>query len=425
MLIVKDHVCDYCSERIDESEYLKYLRLANGEEFILHHTADLDCYNEMKDSLTHCDCCGKVNPHEETSTVLSCGSWSATEYTYCESCYDDYTSGCDHCEGRFHNDYVEYYAGSLYCDNCRDEYLFSCENCNEYSHSDQACYDEDEGCYYCEECYHDRGRTSDNGDGSLLAYSYKPSPIFYGRHTIEPAYGIEIEIEPDRGVYGTSELVSDIYHTDSEGVYCKDDCTIRGAEVVFHPRTLKSYCKNSTLILLDKLSSEGVIGNLQGRCGLHLHIGKQWFRPMALYNLMNMFSRNRSVMQFLSGRNPDVYTVSIPGDCPTVLDSYGDRKSFAYRAMKKYYNSRCAINLANHDTVEFRMFDGTARKHEVLRAIEIVQSLQELSSSGLGIGAFKTPDIVGRWFDGVLQDRRYRNFAKLIKCTPQLIQEVS
>ena len=60
---------------------------------------------------------------------------------------------CDNCGNRIDNDDYYNVQGDTLCQECFDEYAVQCDECGEYIYRDNAYYDEDNGYYYCRDCW--------------------------------------------------------------------------------------------------------------------------------------------------------------------------------------------------------------------------------------------------------------------------------
>ena len=89
-------------------------------------------------------------------TCLACGSRNILNHEhmvcdYCD-CDDDY-GRCSICGERHHNDDMYWVGDDHLCQHCFDENCVTCARCGEYLYQDDACYDEDDGEWYCNHCY--------------------------------------------------------------------------------------------------------------------------------------------------------------------------------------------------------------------------------------------------------------------------------
>lgn len=297
-----------------------------------------------------CDVCG--DSFEESSL-------NDTGYRQlCDDCYGNNTWGCDYC-----GEYFDDYEGPVRV----DMYDYYCESCAE-SHAS-----------YCEPCdaYHTDGPCSADLYG-LEDYSYKPSPFFHGRAADHRYFGVEIEMESQRGngqdaldyfrdAFGGDEF----YYKGDGSIYSQD-----GFEMVSHPRSLDSW-----QALLPRLQdamqyarSVGMRSWNTDTCGIHIHIDQRAFGGSSahLYRFTQFIYRNRDDMARLAGRG-DVHYAHYMTDY--------DRRTFLPRDIKERKrlggagDRYMAVNLQNRSTVEVRMFRGSLKPERLIANIEFLHAL--------------------------------------------------
>lgn len=299
-----------------------------------------------------CENCGNSVPE---SSILDTGFRGL-----CLNCYDRYTFACDYCGDSFDGEYeARYYVGAYdsYCESCAESHAYYCESCDEY-HTDGPC-----------------------SDGDLFGlddYSYKPSPFFHGRAADHRYFGVEIEMESQRGngqqaldyfrdAFGGDEF----YYKGDGSIYSQD-----GFEMVSHPRSLDSW-QHLLPRLQDAMQYARSVGMRSWNtdtCGIHIHIDSRAFGGSSahLYRFTQFIYRNRDDMARLAGRG-DVHYAHYMTDY--------DRRVFLPRDIKERKRQGgagdryMAVNLQNRSTVEVRMFRGSLKPERLIANIEFLHAL--------------------------------------------------
>lgn len=206
-------------------------------------------------------------------------------------------------------------------------------------------------------------------------------------------YGTEIEFENNRRItpriseYDLSELFDEI---GGGRTYCKRDASLynSGCELISEPGTLGHHMYVMRWrAILKAATKNGFRSHDTLNCGMHVHVGREQLgesnaqraevirKVMAITQLfrpeLTRFSRRR--LQELDNWAP----------IPT-LPSYVDRNSGEslrdYFAEQRTYigdhNRRyTAVNVTNRNTVEIRIFRGTAKRDTVIANIQLVNSM--------------------------------------------------
>lgn len=210
--------------------------------------------------------------------------------------------------------------------------------------------------------------------------SYNFVPLYYPKFVTKndpanaPTFGMEFEFyvgDRDRN------LISGLLHTaippDSRFM-CKHDGSVDpGFEVVTMPMT-RSFLSEGGEALLYKIFQVmrdlvPDISNLvdsHPNCGLHVHLGRECLTPLQIYKMASFSYANVINLCKIGRREPNQY-------CKTdVLRSISDQVIRKGGKDERYR----IVNLTNDNTIEFRFFKGTTNIHEVLTAIEFVDSLR-------------------------------------------------
>lgn len=327
---------------------------------------------------------------------------------YCESC-DTYFNT------NIRSEHV--FANTSYCNDCYYEEHTYCHQCEEPISNDYSYYSEITNYDYCEYCYHDIHSHCENCGNDYLvdsecdcgeaihSYSYKPNPIFFKnpKEKSKLYLGVELETESkgnDR--QSCAEEIDDI----SELYYLKNDSSIDdGFEIVSHPFSPTWYYNHKSIFndLLETLRNNGFRSYNTSTCGIHIHITKSYLSGLDIAKLHLFFCENEEFIKTISQRKPNN------------LNQWGkikkNKKEIYDQSKKKGGSERyTAINLQNHNTIEFRIFRGTLNENSYHKNIEFViaicgfvkvTSLQQLT--------------VTQFYNYTKTDKNYKNLTKFME----------
>lgn len=334
----------------------------------------------MNDEIKTMETIDEVEENEENTLICEhCGTAiDDDDYTMvddeviCSDCIDRYYVRCNEC-----GDYI------FDSDNCGDDDTVLCEYCydNHYTRCeccDRLVYNNDAYSigeyYYCEECY-------ENKKANIIkAYSYKPDPIFYGSSD-ERHFGIELEVDNGGNDEDNAEEILDIANYRHERIYIKNDSSIDdGFEIVTHPMTLDYH--------MNEMPWEDVIHNAvhlgyrshQTRtCGLHIHVSRNSFGD-TYEQQENVISR---ILYFVEFHWNELVKFSRRTEYS--LNRWAARHGYEKTPKeildkaKCSYNRYTAVNLNNHNTIEFRIFRGTLKYNTLIATLQLVNRICDIS----------------------------------------------
>lgn len=343
-----------------------------------------------------CDCCGERADVDEVKFdnygKPICPNCANDEYTYCfeEECY-------------VRNDEVVEVDGNYYSEQYAQEYFDQCCVCGEYfggADVFEIVGEDDE--YICHRCLHlnpiycvcdecDRAYIPiDNEDclceecrrhNAVHDYYYKPEPHFYLQNGEEEGtlyMGVELEIEHPRHKEFARSLPDEIYakHDGSLGV--------GGVELVSHPCTLQ-YHYNLWKDILAKARHEGASSHNNYRCGLHVHLSRDYFNGNVdifkfgmlfdkFWDNIVRFSRrvDGQISQWACRSNYELF------DVEARHENSIRRKLQQKRGSESRYT---CVNLQNLSTIEVRIFRGTLREESFFAALELCQVFADFAKN--------------------------------------------
>ena len=225
---------------------------------------------------------------------------------------------------------------------------------------------------------------------SRKRYSYKPTPIFYGRG--ERFLGVELEI--DRGGRDTDnaqELLEIANTADKKRLYIKTDSSLDdGLELVTHPMTLDYHLNEFNWeSILRTAVNMGYRSHQTSTCGLHVHVNRDAFGDDEEEQEEVISRRTESALNRWAARF-----------------GYEPSPSEVMSKAKSCYGRYYAVNLCNQHTIEFRLFRGTLKLNTLLATLQMVD---------------KICDIAMKLDDDDLQALSWSEFVSHIE-TPELIQ---
>ncbi len=215
---------------------------------------------------------------------------------------------------------------------------------------------------------------------SRKRYSYKPTPIFYGRG--KRFLGVELEI--DRGgkdTYNAQELLDIANTVDEQRLYIKTDSSLdEGLELVTHPMTLDYHLNEFNWEdILRTAVNMGYRSHQTSTCGLHIHVNRDAFGDDE-DEQEEVISR---ILYFVEHHWLEL--VKFSRRTENALNRWAAR--FGYETTpqkvldkaKSCYGRYYAVNLCNHNTIEFRLFRGTLKLNTLLATLQMVDRICSLA----------------------------------------------
>jgi len=261
-----------------------------------------------------------------------------------------------------------------------------CYNCgNKIKETHALEYD---GELYCLDCWLQEGN-----NGMLIDYGYKPTPIFCKMsYEKQPLFmGIELEVEAGHdhdSDYNEYDEDADEYDEEHTSGYLADyaydimekyPCYIKydgsldsgGMEIVTHPYTNK-YHKQifNWKELLKKLSHDGFTSHDNNRCGLHIHLSKNFFKKEDYLKFNIFFDKNYSIMKRFSKRTKDNYCHKIEKHQTEQI-----RQKKKKTRLNQWYDHYKSIYFGNAYTIEIRIFRGTLNVKHFYNVLDLTEAL--------------------------------------------------
>lgn len=267
-------------------------------------------------------------------------------------------------------------CGNDECDECalRDPYGYDNDGYDRDGY-DSSGYDRDgenrNGSTRCEmgDCYGCADRELEpepSSDARLMNYSYRPSLRFNGDKA--PYYGMELEITTDNisGAIDITEQASGL-------LYCKEDSSVQGLEIVSHPMSYPWAMEHFPWEMLTELRGSGatIVGEDNG---LHIHVGRNGFSGSAhTFRWMKFWYRNPRDIQRIARRRSSHWGAFNPDHRAAQKEHVKRGKPGYSRSADETLNERyAAINTQNDATLEVRVFASTLRPQRAQAALQLV-----------------------------------------------------
>ncbi len=312
---------------------------------------------------TYCTHCGAElypdNYHSFNASLL------------CDHCFNTQTVVCDCCSDRIWLDDAEGDTHITLCRYCYDNQYSYCTDCGRLIHNDAACYSDNSDDPYCTECY------DKLYDSYINSYHYKPEPIFYGSGSL--FMGVELEVDEGGENTSNAKEILELANYHHEHIYCKHDGSLHnGFEIVSHPMTLDYHTHEMNWReVMAKAVSIGYISHNANTCGLHIHCNRDFFgttvstQENAIGRVVYFVEKHWNELVKCSRRTSyslERWAAKYATISETAQATYDKAK---HKGLGRYV----AVNLANHDTIEFRLFRGTLRYETFLATLQLVEEI--------------------------------------------------
>ena len=320
----------------------------------------------MKQKTFICEHCNRVFPIENMYEVENC--------CFCPECYDWHTTECECCGERFLNENV--HRGTNVCEDCFEENYVICCRCGEAVHCDDAESDR-HGQYYCSYCFDEIPV-----ERNIMNYSYKPTPIFYGKGN--RYFGVELEIDVGGYDHNNAKELKEIANAKDDHLYIKEDGSLNdGFEMVSHPMTLDYHInKMPWEDVMKKAVKMGYLSHKTSTCGLHIHVDRislgdsREEQDEVIARIMYFVEHNWDKVLRFSRRTQF--------QLERWANRYGCKsapKEIMDEAKKGCQGRYVCINIMNYHTVEFRVFRGTLKYNTFIAALQFVNTICEAAFS--------------------------------------------
>ena len=321
----------------------------------------VDCNDELFEV---CEDCGCKYYRDDMHWI------EGYDHYVCDDCFDEYII-CDNCGEYERRDNAYGTNEGLVCSYCRENYYSYCENCGELYHNDYMYYNDDDGEYYCQECY-------DECVSHRTIHSYHHSHSkrvqFFGGvdNGKELFMGLELEIDDgdDREdtAYNIRECMPENFITmENDGSL---DC---GFENITQPATLEYHTniRQNYEEMFKIAKDNGFRSHNTSTCGYHIHFNRSFFEDKQDENiakLLYLVEKFWNELVKFSRRNYE--------RLERWAKKYDETPEEVVDKMKCHNLDRYhAVNLTNNHTIEFRMFRGTLKSETFFATLQLVDTI--------------------------------------------------
>ncbi len=361
------------------------------------------CKKCADDVLETCSVCGKTFSNRYASLYLVFNEETGEKEGMCSDCKHDlmeqgkivYCEGHDRYEMNIELSERKYENVGRVCTQYENNFeSFECFDCGKWfiddgSYDSKKC--EHNGHTLCRDCY-----SFAVSERTIRSYGYKPLPKFY---TARNEYtrvddgtklfiGVECETDGCDSV-GRHDIAESIRESKvAPYVYCKEDCSINGPEIVTHPLEHSFAIDKFDWRTISDICLAHECSNSPSRAGMHMHFNRNYLgkdksveRELAEAKLIYIFDtfyddllkfsrRNKSKAEEWAAK-PSVYVNT--GDASVnVLDKKRDYEDRGYRR---------SVNLGNKNTIEIRLWSGTLDEDIIKATIDMTQALVKIAKN--------------------------------------------
>ena len=291
----------------------------------------------------------------------------------CRECINDYSlkhyvDYCDyHHELEISKDEFIETGWNTYCYSSRGDAWNYCYNCEEPYDIDDLYYNENDGEFYCSDCYcntcHDFVFDYHSWDGEYNPIGESKEGVYFG---------FELEVVTDSNINDCIRDFVEICENNNFNweryFHIEEDGSLNnGVEFISQPLSL-----DIAYLIIPKMTKylKNVGFMTDSSCGGHIHITKNTFTKNRIIDVLQFMQNNQDFIKDYSNRRNDKFNRWSPFYNTTNMD---ELKNIA---MEKVYSDRYrVINFSNYNTIEFRFFNGSLSHNKILANVELIKAL--------------------------------------------------
>lgn len=191
--------------------------------------------------------------------------------------------------------------------------------------------------------------------------------------------GVELEIGRGGELDENAEIAMNVMNNEKgKFIYCSHDSSINdGFEIITYPGTIEYHKsrKSDYEALFNKMRSLGYRSHDERTCGLHVHFSRAYYNEdgketMNTIKLIYLIKKFWPEIVLFSRKDSD----SIRRYAREIDDqekSYYDR----WNRCEEHEGHYFALNITNHNTIEFRIFRGTLNLKTYMLTLQMVYNL--------------------------------------------------
>lgn len=221
------------------------------------------------------------------------------------------------------------------------------------------------------------------GHNSHRIYNYSTDVLEYlppapSKQTGEIQFGVEWEVSI-KSAFSVDSALWNMGAINPFHVMAKSDSSIsRGFEIVSRPASLAEHKKCFAPFFNADREFIGKVYGASPSTGIHIHISRKNLTAIQIAKMVAFLHRphNRDFVQAIAGRSANRYCDwSTAKSIKTSLIRSGNR----YKVVDPDHNRYTALNLTKVNTVEVRIFSGTADMDTFFKNLEFVAALVEFT----------------------------------------------
>lgn len=192
------------------------------------------------------------------------------------------------------------------------------------------------------------------------------------------AFGCELEVEVVSGEpYLAAGRVHDLLNPSGVvGEYCyfeRDGSIGTGFELITQPAGLDVHREKLALFLNDNNIKRGMRSHEGGRCGFHVHVGREYVTQSQIYRVQSFLNdvRNEALIRSIARRYSGGYC--------RIKHEMAKFSPHNKNTGERYE----ALNVQNAKTIEFRIFRGSLRYESIMAALEFCNAVLAFCTPGV------------------------------------------
>ena len=192
------------------------------------------------------------------------------------------------------------------------------------------------------------------------------------------AFGCELEVQATsvKAEVGAGRVHEVLNPSMNVGEYCyfeRDGSIGEGFELITQPAGLDLLREKFALFLQNDELKRGLRSHEGGRCGFHVHVGREYVTQSQIYRMQSFLNdvRNESLIRAIARRYDSGYCRFKPQMAKFTMKDKNTGERYE------------ALNVQNRDTIEFRIFRGSLRYESIIAALEFVNALMTFCTPGV------------------------------------------
>jgi hypothetical protein len=385
-----------------------------------------------------CDCCGKFYNKKSLRK-------DKRNKNYCNECYKRLYDVCCACKEEVLKEEMQHHENGSFCRDCFSLRFALCEICQRTCYVERIIHSEEYNVNHCNRC--------DPRAKDIRNYNYRPKYEFkqekfegkkndkakeiivndvkYIEIQEKPLFvGLELEVEPREEI--VKQLIAENHNGNSGHIneallneahkfknflkseyldnmfYLKYDSSVKWFEIVTQPFSIKYAHKNLKWDkILKYLVDNKFTSYSNERCGLHIHLDREYFEPNEILKLRVFFAVNQAQLFKFSKRTESMNTFAM----------------YETLNLKKFRNDRqegrhWALNVnTDKNTAEIRIFRGTLIYERFIASLQFSGAVASyVKHIGLGF-LVKNENSWDHFIDWCKKEACYNHFVKYILTT--------